>query len=66
MPSILSEMKNMARRTRMEATSGCVMILLARGEMCSERVREMPKKVVRRWRRGFAKEGGRRRGRRAA
>lgn len=56
----------MASSARMEATSGCVMSLLRRGERCVDSVREMPKKVVRRWRSGFAKEGGRRRGRRAA
>lgn len=59
-------MKNMASSARMEATSGWVMSLLRRGERCVDSVREMPKKVVRRWRRGFAKDGGRRRGRRAA
>ena len=59
-------MKNMARRARMEATSGCVMSLLRRGERCVVRVREMPKKVVTSWRRGLAKEGGRKRGMRAA
>jgi hypothetical protein len=41
------------------------MSLLRRGERCVVRVRETPKKVVRRWRRGFAKEGGSRRERRA-
>jgi hypothetical protein len=41
-------MKNMASRARIVATSGWVMSLLRRGERCVVRVRETPKKVVRR------------------
>ena len=63
---LMLAMKKMKTRATMEATSGWVMSLLRSGERCVERVREMPKKVVRTCRRGFAKEGGRSRGSRAA
>lgn len=56
----------MKRRATMDATSGCVMSLLRRGERCVERVREKPRKVVMMCSAGSAKEGGRRRGRKAA
>ena len=56
----------MARSARMEATSGWVTSLFRRGERCNVSVRPMPKAVVRKVRRGFAKDAGRRRGRRAA
>jgi hypothetical protein len=56
----------MARSARIEATSGWVTSRVRRGERCSVRVRPMPKAVVRKVRSGFAKEAGRRRGRRAA
>jgi hypothetical protein len=63
---ILSEMKNMARSARIEATSGWVTSLFRSGDRCRVRVRPIPKAVVRKVRRGFANDAGRRRGRRAA
>jgi hypothetical protein len=66
MSRILREMKNIARRARMVATSGCVMTRVRSGERCVWIVRVRPRAVVRRVRRGFARDAGRRRGRRVA
>lgn len=59
-------MKKMARSARMVATSGWVMTRVMRGERWVWSVRVMPSEVVRRVRRGFARDEGRRRGRRVA
>lgn len=56
----------MARSARIVAMSGWVTRRVRSGERCVWRVRVMPRAVVRRVRTGFARDAGRRRGRRDA
>jgi hypothetical protein len=64
MSRTLSEMKRMATSARMVATSGCVTRRVISGERWTWRVRVRPRVVVRRVSSGFARDAGRRRGRR--
>jgi hypothetical protein len=59
MSRILSEMKKMATRARMEATSGWVTTREKSGVRCVWMVRKMPNAVVTKVRSGLATEGGR-------
>jgi len=56
----------MASRATMVTTSGCVRRRVKSGERWVCRVRVRPRVVVRRVRSGFARDAGRRRGRRVA
>jgi len=51
---------------RIDVTSGCVMRRVMSGVRCVWRVRLRPRVVVRSVRSGFARDAGRRRGRRVA